>query len=179
MSRYRPPRPAASPYITREGFQRLQAELAYLWHEKRPEVTAKVAEAAAQGDRSENAEYIYGKKQLREIDGRIRYLTKRLETLQVIDTLPADRTTVYFGAWVTLESMDGEAVTYRVVGADEFDADPRYISVDAPLARAVIGRSLDDEVVVQRQVETRPRVYTPEAGPASDAYVIVAIDYAP
>ena len=108
MSRYRPPRPRSSPYITRTGYDRLQQELTYLWKEKRPEVTRKVAEAAAQGDRSENAEYIYGKRQLREIDSRIQFLSKRLDDLVVVDQLPKERDRIFFGAWITLETEAGE-----------------------------------------------------------------------
>lgn len=107
MSRWRPPMPRSAPYITLEGYQRLNAELKYLWKEKRPEVTQAVKEAAAQGDRSENAEYIYGKKQLREIDRRIRYLSKRLDGITVVDRTPDDPSTIFFGAWVTLEDEQG------------------------------------------------------------------------
>ena len=110
MSRYRPPPEKSSPYITAVGQARLQNELRYLWKEKRPEVTQKVSEAAALGDRSENAEYIYGKRQLAEIDRRIRYLSKRLDELNVVDRAPPDTSKVYFGAWVDLESEDGEAM---------------------------------------------------------------------
>ena len=99
MSRYRPPRPRSSPYITEAGYQRLNDELKYLWKEKRPEVTKKVSEAAAQGDRSENAEYIYGKKQLREIDGRVRFLSKRLDELTVVSRPPRDSDRIFLGAW--------------------------------------------------------------------------------
>ena len=139
MGRYRPPRAPSSPYITREGYDRLQKELTYLWKEKRPEVTAKVSEAAALGDRSENAEYIYGKRQLREIDGRIQFLSKRLDELNIVDRNPPNTDQVYFGAWVTLEDDEGKEQKFRIVGADEFDADPQFISIDAPLARALIG----------------------------------------
>ena len=111
MSRYRPPRPPSSPYITRAGYDRLQRELTHLWKDKRPEVTRKVAEAAAQGDRSENAEYIYGKRQLREIDGRIQFLSKRLDELQIVDRVPPERDKVFFGAWVNLEDEAGVTLT--------------------------------------------------------------------
>lgn len=146
MSRYRPPRPKSSPYITPEGHARLQAELKYLWKEKRPEVTAKVSEAAALGDRSENAEYIYGKKQLREIDGRVRFLSKRLDELTVVDRSPPDRSRVFFGAWVELEDRSGSTIEYRLVGPDEFDREPAYISIDSPVARALLKKQIDDEV---------------------------------
>lgn len=140
------PRPR---YITPDGEQALREELQYLWKVKRPEVTQAVREAAALGDRSENAEYIYGKKQLREIDRRVRFLSKRLDELTVVDRLPADQSRVFFGAWVTIEDDDGEEQTYRLVGADEFDLAKGYLSINAPLARALIGKHLDDEVSVK------------------------------
>ncbi len=177
MSRYRPPRPASSPYITRTGYDRLQQELTHLWKVKRPEVTRKVAEAAAQGDRSENAEYIYGKRQLREIDARIQFLSKRLDALQIVDQLPPRRDQVFFGAWVTLEDEHGDAHRYRLVGADEFDSAPDYISIDAPLARALIGKTLDDEVSLTEQREERPRVLKQTQEDGVMRYVITAIDY--
>lgn len=136
-------------YITPEGDQALREELQYLWKVKRPEVTQAVREAAALGDRSENAEYIYGKKQLREIDRRIRFLSKRLDELTVVDRLPDDRSRVFFGAWVTVEDEDGDEQSYRLVGADEFDLNRGYLSINAPLARALIGKHLDDEVSVK------------------------------
>lgn len=136
-------------YITPEGEQALREELQFLWKEKRPEVTQAVREAAALGDRSENAEYIYGKKQLREIDRRVRFLTKRLEEVTVVDRLPDDQEKVFFGAWVTIEDEDGEEQTYRLVGADEFDLDRGYLSINSPMARALIGKRLDDEVSVR------------------------------
>ena len=110
---------------------------------QRPKVTQAVAEAAAQGDRSENAEYIYGKKQLREIDSRIRFLSRRLEVVQVVDRLPTDQSTVYFGAWVEVASR-GESNTYRIVGADEYDMHPNYISIDSPMARALLKKRVGD-----------------------------------
>ncbi|KIQ00795.1 MULTISPECIES: transcription elongation factor GreB [Pseudomonas] len=164
MSRYRPPRAAGTPLITPEGEARLRAELHELWHVRRPEVTRSVSEAAAQGDRSENAEYTYGKKMLREIDSRVRFLTKRLEKLKVVDTRPSDPDKVYFGAWVTLEDEDGNASCYRIVGPDELDLKLNLISIDSPLARALIGKGLDAEV----RVET----------PTGDKYwYIITIDY--
>jgi len=136
-------------YITPEGEQALRDELHFLWKVKRPEVTQAVREAAALGDRSENAEYIYGKKQLREIDRRVRFLSKRLDEVSVVDRLPEDRSRVFFGAWVTIEDEDGSEQEYRVVGADEFDLEKGYLSINSPLARALIGKHLDDEVSVK------------------------------
>lgn len=133
-------------YITPEGERQLRDELQYLWKQKRPEVTQAVREAAALGDRSENAEYIYGKKQLREIDRRVRFLTKRLEELTVVDRTPDDTGRVYFGAWVTVENEAGDEQCYRLVGPDEFDLSKGLLSVDAPLARALLGKRRDDEV---------------------------------
>lgn len=150
MSRWRPPAPRSAPYITLEGYQRLNAELKYLWKQKRPEVTQAVKEAAAQGDRSENAEYIYGKKQLREIDRRIRYLSKRLDGITVVDRAPDDRSTIFFGAWVTLEDEQGEQRQHRIVGADEIGDKPGYISVDAPLARQLLKKQVDDEIWLKK-----------------------------
>ncbi|MBP55284.1 transcription elongation factor GreB [Marinobacter sp.] len=140
---------ARTRYITAEGEQALREELRFLWKEKRPEVTQAVREAAAQGDRSENAEYIYGKKQLREIDRRVRFLTKRLDELTVVDRLPDDRGKVFFGAWVSIESEDGDESTYRLVGPDEFDLSRGYLSIDSPMARALLGKRIDDEVGVR------------------------------
>ena len=148
MSRYRPPRPPSSPYITPTGKAKLEAELTYLWKEKRPEVTRKVSEAAAMGDRSENAEYIYGKKQLREIDARVRYLSRRLESLNVVSELPPERDRVFFGAIVELEDDNGVTHRYRLVGPDEFDDAPEYISIDSPMARALLKKRCDDDVEV-------------------------------
>jgi len=148
VSRYRPPRKPGSNYITPEGRQRLQDEFDQLWHVKRPEVTQAVSEAAAQGDRSENAEYIYGKKQLREIDSRLRFLSKRLENVVVVDRLPADLKRVFFGAWVTLEDEQGNSNEYRIVGPDEFDMNPAYISMDSPTAKALLKKQAGDEVEV-------------------------------
>lgn len=136
-------------YITPEGEQALRDELQFLWKVKRPEVTQAVREAAALGDRSENAEYIYGKKQLREIDRRVRVLSKRLDEVSVVDRLPEDRSRVFFGAWVTIEDEDGSEQEYRIVGADEFDLEKGYLSINSPLARALIGKHLDDEVSVR------------------------------
>lgn len=140
-----------SNYITRAGFLKLQSELTWLWKEERPRVTEAVSIAAALGDRSENADYIYGKKRLREIDRRIRFLTKRIDDLTVVEGGPrkhADR--IYFGAWVSLEDEQGELQRYQLVGPDEFDAAAGRISVDSPVGRALIGRRLEDEVLVRR-----------------------------
>lgn len=148
MGRYRPPRQRGSRYITPEGERALREELRYLWKEKRPAVTQAVKEAAAQGDRSENAEYIYGKKQLREIDSRVRFLSKRLDELTVVRESPHDTSRVFFGAWVTLEDDEtGDEVRYRLVGPDEFNVREGLLSVDAPLARAMLRKRVDDEVV--------------------------------
>lgn len=148
MSRYRPPRRRGSPYITPEGEQALRRELHQLWKVERPEVTAVVSEAAKNGDRSENGDYIYGKKRLREIDSRVRFLSKRLEELKVVDTLPSDLDKVYFGAWISIEHEDGRVQRLRIVGPDEFDLSRGYLSVDSPMARALLGKSIDDEVIV-------------------------------
>ena len=121
MGRWRPPGPKSSKYITPEGERKLTEELEYLWKVERPQVTARVAEAAAQGDRSENAEYIYGKKRLREIDSRVRFLRKRLDGITVANSIPDDQDKVYFGAFVTLEDEEGKEVEYRIVGPDEFN----------------------------------------------------------
>lgn len=147
MSRYRPPRPAASPYITAEGYRRLQQELDDLW-KRRTVVTQALSAAAAEGDRSENAEYIYRKKELRELDRRIRYLQKRLPDLQVVMDAPPDRGRIFFGARVSLEDPQGRQRVYRIVGPDEFDIKNGDLSVDSPLARALLKKAVDDEVSV-------------------------------
>ncbi len=149
MGRYRPPQTPGSKYITPEGAKRLQEELDELWKRERPKVTQAVSEAAAQGDRSENAEYIYGKRRLREIDSRVRFLRKRLDGMVVVSDPPSDPSRVFFGAWVTLESDEGSESTYRIVGPDEFDMAPSYISMDSPLGRALLRKALDDEVTVE------------------------------
>ena len=146
MSRWRPPSEASTALITREGFERLRAELNHLWKEMRPDVVKALAAAAAEGDRSENAEYSYRKKQLGEIDRRVRYLSKRLERLKVVETLPADRDAIFFGAWFDVEYLDsGETARYRIVGPDETDAKLGLISIDSPLARAALKKRVDDE----------------------------------
>ena len=139
---------AKSNYITREGWNILDQELKFLWKEERPKVTQAVSEAAALGDRSENAEYIYGKRRLREIDRRVRFLMKRLEVLQIVDYHVRQEGKVLFGAWIELETEDGELKQYRIVGCDEFDPAKNWISVDSPVARALIGKAVDDEVKV-------------------------------
>jgi transcription elongation factor GreB len=149
VTRYRTPEKPGSQFITPAGAERLKSELDELWKVERPRVTQAVSEAAAQGDRSENAEYTYGKKRLREIDRRVRFLRKRLDGMTVVDKPPSDPTRVFFGAWVTLEDEAGKQSTHRIVGPDEFDMAPGYISMDAPLARAVRGKALDDEVQVE------------------------------
>jgi len=139
-----------APYITPEGQKRLSEELSYLWKTKRPQVTQAVAEAAAMGDRSENAEYIYGKKQLRQIDARIRFLSKRLKELVVVDRIPDDTARIFFGAWVEVEDSKGNIFQYRIVGPDEFDPDRNFISVDSPMAKSLLRKEEGDEVVVSR-----------------------------
>ena len=150
MGRWRPPTEGSTALITREGHDRLKAELDDLWRVKRPEVVKALAAAAAEGDRSENAEYTYRKKQLGEIDRRVRYLSKRLQALRVVDDAPADREAVFFGAEVEVENIDsGDTATYRIVGPDETDAQRGWISIDAPLARAMLKKRVDDEFEAQ------------------------------
>lgn len=147
MSRYRPPAAPKSPYITPAGMRALEDEQKAIWKRRREVVTA-LAAAAAEGDRSENAEYIYRKKELGEIDRRIRYLQKRLPDLKIVEQKPANSEIVYFGASVTLEDESGTAVTYRIVGPDEFDRAEHYISVDSPLARSLLKHELGEEIEV-------------------------------
>jgi transcription elongation factor GreB len=149
VSRYRPTEKPGSQFITAAGAARLKQELDELWKVERPRVTQAVSEAAAQGDRSENAEYTYGKRRLREIDRRVRFLRKRLDGMTVVDKPPTDLSRVYFGAWVTIEDDDGNQNRHRIVGPDEFDMHPAYISMDAPLARALMRKGLDDEFTVE------------------------------
>jgi transcription elongation factor GreB len=164
MGRWRPPPESSSPYITADGVRVLKADLAALWQLRRTDVVPALSAAAAEGDRSENAEYIYRKKQLGEIDRKIRYLSKRLEVIKVVDSVPAKRNRVFFGAWVTVGDEQGEEQKYRIVGADESDAGKRYISVDSPLARALLGKAVDDEVLV-------------ELPGGAATYVVIAIQY--
>jgi transcription elongation factor GreB len=148
MGRWRAPSEKSSPYITPEGYTALGTELKELW-KRRDGVTKALAAAAAEGDRSENAEYIYRKKELREIDRRIGYLQKRMPDLKVVSESPAERTRVFFGAWVTLEDTGGADSEYRIVGPDELDPGKRYISVDSPMARALLKKAVDDEVWIK------------------------------
>jgi len=165
MGRWRPPAEGSTAIITRAGFERLRAELDDLWRVRRSEVVKALAAAAAEGDRSENAEYTYRKKQLGEIDRRVRYLGKRLEALKVAEGRPSDVTAIYFGATFQIEPADGgEPARYRIVGPDETDARAGWISIDSPLARAALRKRIDDEF----------EVVLP-AGPAR--YVVLAIDY--
>jgi len=167
MSRYRPPQPKSSPYITADGAAKLREELRHLWKVERPQVTQAVHEAAKNGDRSENGDYIYGKRRLREIDRRVRYLNARLESATIVDSKPKDRSKVFFAAWVKIEDQDdlqSQPQQFRLVGADEIDAERNWISIDSPMARALIGKSVDDEIVVQTPSGERH-------------WVIKAIDY--
>ena len=166
MSRWRPPAPQSTAIITRAGFERLKAELDHLWRTLRPEVVRALAAAAAEGDRSENAEYTYRKKQLGEIDRRVRYLSKRIPALQVVDASPADRDTIRFGATFAIENLTGNEVAhYRIVGPDETDAKKGWISIDSPLARAALKKRVDDEFDA-----------TLPGGRAR--FVVLAVDYA-
>lgn len=164
MSRYLPPSKPVSNYITPEGECRLKEELQYLWRVERPKVTQQVSEAAAMGDRSENAEYIYGKKRLREIDRRVRFLSKRLEQLTVVRDRPTRTDRIYFGARVLLEDDEGEQRNYRLVGPDEIEPTSGQISIDSPVGKLLLGKALDSEV-------TLPGV----AGPR--LFTIVSIEY--
>ena len=165
MSRWRPPSPGSTAIISREGFERLKSELDHLWHTVRPEVVKAITAAAAEGDRSENAEYIYRKRQLAEIDRRVRYLSKRIPSLKVAEGSPADREQVFFGAIVELENVDsGETLRYRIVGPDETDAKKGWISIDSPIARAVLKKRVEDEFVAQLP-----------GGAAT--FAVVAVDY--
>ncbi len=148
MGRWRPPAEKSSPYITKQGYDRIYTELGELW-KKRRRVTEKLKIAAAEGDRSENADYIYRKKQLREMDRRLGYLSRRVDAVTVVDRVPENNNKVFFGAWVIVANEDDEKTEYRIVGADEFDADLNWISMDSPLGKALLGKSLDDELTVQ------------------------------
>ena len=146
MSRWRPPVAAGTALITRAGYEALKAELDDLWRVRRPEVVRALSAAAAEGDRSENAEYIYRKKQLGEIDRRVRYLGNRVPALRVVDDAPSDPEAVFFGAWIDIEDTDtGDEARYRIVGPDETDAKRGFISIDSPLARAMLKKHADDE----------------------------------
>ena len=166
MSRWRPPPEKSTAIITRAGYERLREEFNELWKVRRPEVVRALSEAAAEGDRSENAEYIYRKKQLGEIDRRVRYLGKRLESLKVAEEKPSDPSAIYFGALFELENADsGELVHYRIVGPDETDAARGWISVDSPLARAVLRKRVDDEFEVELPL-------------GKTSFVVVSVTYA-
>lgn len=143
------PLPRRAHLITPRGLQQMQDELDFLWRKDRPVVTQQVSDAAKLGDRSENAEYIYGKKRLREIDRRVRFLRKRIEVCDVVDRSPVDVERIYFGAWIELEDDDEKLYRYRIVGEDEIDLPCNYISVDAPLARGLLGKRLEEEVEVR------------------------------
>src|SRR5690606_12605786 len=143
-------RPKAPNYITADGMKKLRDELDHLWKVERPRVTNEVSAAAALGDRSENAEYIYGKRRLREIDRRLEFLAKRIESLTVFQPPARAPERVTFGCWVTLEDEDGNTVRYQLVGPDEFDVEASKISVASPVARALLGKEVDDEATVQR-----------------------------
>jgi transcription elongation factor GreB len=169
LSRYRPPVPQSSKYITVAGEARLRAELEQLWRIERPRVTQAVAAAAAQGDRSENADYTYGKRRLREIDARVRHLRKRLEGMVVVSKPPSDANKVFFGALVTLEDDAGQRVNHRIVGPDEFAEVAQGISMDAPLARALLGKALDAEVTVRVPGGEKSFVVVAIAYPSAEA----------
>jgi len=160
MTRYRKSEAPGSKFATAEGARRLREELDHLWRVHRPQVTRAVSEAAAQGDRSENAEYIYGKKQLREIDRRVRFLRQRLEGLVVVTRPPDDRSRVFFGAWVRIEDEEGHETELRIVGPDEIDPARHYVSMDSPLARALMRRQSGDEFTVEVPGGTRTYVVT-------------------
>jgi transcription elongation factor GreB len=162
--RTRPDEASKPGHITPAGYARLQDEAARLWTVERPKLVKSVAAAAAEGDRSENAEYIYGKRKLAEIDRRLSYLGKRLEVLTIVDGPPSRDGRVYFGAWVELEDESGNAARYQIVGSDESDPDQKRISIDSPLARALLRRQAGDEVTVQR-----PR--------GEMTYVVVRVSY--
>jgi len=161
MGRYRPPGPKSSPYVTPEGASKMRAEVHQLWKVERPQVTQIVHEAAKNGDRSENGDYIYGKRRLREIDSRVRYLTKRIENATIVEDKPRDPSKVFFAAWVTVEDEDsGEEHVYRLVGSDEIDTALNWISIDSPIARALVGKSIDEEVNVKTPAGDRGLVIT-------------------
>jgi transcription elongation factor GreB len=170
MGRYRPPQPVGSKYITPEGKARLQDELDFLWLKRRPEVTRALSAAAAEGDRSENAEYIYRKKELREIDSRVRHLRKRLEGMNVVDRVPDDTGKVYFGAWVRLLDEHDREHHYRIVGPDEFDHAAGYISMDSPMGKMLLGKELDAELTLVLPA-------TADTDSRTSHYTIIEISY--
>ena len=165
MGRWRPPQTASTALITRAGHERLKAELDHLWRKHRPDVVRALAAAAAEGDRSENAEYTYRKKQLAEIDRRVRYLGKRLQSLKIAPDAPTDRRAIYFGAWIVLEDEHGREQRYRIVGPDETDASRGWISIDSPLARAALKKRIDDE-------------FSAELPGGLGRFVVIGVDYA-
>jgi len=148
MGRWRPPTRPGSPYITPEGARALKEELQRLWKSERREVVKALSAAAAEGDRSENAEYTYRKKQLGEIDRRIRYLSKRLDVMKIVDKPPTDRSKVRFGAHVKLLGTSGDEQVFRIVGVDETDARKGWISIDSPLAKALLGKATGVSVTI-------------------------------
>ncbi|MEM8593504.1 MAG: transcription elongation factor GreB [Pseudomonadota bacterium] len=154
MIRYRPPPPPKSPYITAEGARNMRSELKHLWEVERPIVTDAVHEAAKNGDRSENGDYIYGKQRLRKIDSRVRYLSKRLENAVIVSSSPSDDSKVFFSAYVTLEQDDGSTLSIRIVGCDEIDAKRNWISCDSPMAKALLGKSIGDDIHVDTPTGT-------------------------
>ncbi len=167
MSRYRPPAPKSSPYITADGAAKLRAEVRQLWKVERPQVTQVVHEAAKNGDRSENGDDLYGTRRLRELDRRVRYLSKRLEEATIVEDKPRDTSKVFFAAWVTLEDQDDPDAPLqrlRLVGSDEIDSEKNWISIDSPMARALIGKSTDEKVEVR----------TPDG---ERYFIITAIEY--
>ncbi|MCF7971272.1 MAG: GreA/GreB family elongation factor [Methylococcaceae bacterium] len=152
MSRWKAPLPKSSPYITPAGYQRLELELKELWI-KRKAVVEALSAAAAEGDRSENAEYIYRKKELRGLDRRIHFLQRRMPELNIIAENPSDQDRIFFAAWILLENDKGDEVLYRIVGADEFEVDKHYISLDSPLAKALLKKTFDDEVLIRNEYQ--------------------------
>ena len=164
MSRYRSPIKPGAKYITKEGEKYLKEELNQLWRIERPKVTKSVSEAAALGDRSENAEYIYGKKRLREIDRRVRYLTKRLEEVKIVSEMPENKDKIYFGAFVNLENTLGDITKVRLVGPDEIQPKKGYISIDSPIGNALLGKKIGDEI-------------TFESSEGEKTYLVIEIKY--
>jgi len=162
MGRWRPPPPKSSPYITAAGYKQLEGELSVLW-QRRKTVTNAITAAAAEGDRSENAEYIYRKKELREIDRRIRYLQKRMPVLNIVSEV-GDKNRIFFGATVTVENNECENFIYKIVGPDEIESESGCISIDSPMAKSLLGKTINDEIIVK-------------AGPDESCYYIKAIHY--
>ena len=152
MSRKKTERPPGSPYITPEGARRLSEEFDHLWKVDRPKVAEAVRVAAALGDRSENADYQYGKRRLSEIDTRVEFLDKRLKEVTIVDpdTVQGETGKACFGSWIRLEDPEGNQVIYRIVGPDEFDVSKGYISMDSPVGRALLGRKEGSTVTVTR-----------------------------